>query len=53
MNSLTGELPSTIGYELSGMSLQEKEAGNAAIYSHYFDTLKNSTEESQPSRLDV
>ena len=26
------ELPSTIGYELSGMSLQEKEAGNAAIY---------------------
>ncbi|CAM3408529.1 efflux RND transporter permease subunit [Arcobacter aquimarinus] len=25
-------LPSTIGYELSGMSLQEKEAGNAAVY---------------------
>ena len=26
------QLPSTIGYELSGMSLQEKEAGNAAVY---------------------
>ena len=25
-------LPSTIGYEFSGMTLQEKEAGNAAIY---------------------
>lgn len=25
-------LPSSIGYEFSGMSLQEKEAGNAAVY---------------------
>jgi len=25
-------LPSNIGYEFSGMSLQEKEAGNAAVY---------------------
>jgi hydrophobe/amphiphile efflux-1 (HAE1) family protein len=25
-------LPNTIGYEFSGMSLQEKEAGNAAVY---------------------
>lgn len=26
------ELPKDIGYEFSGMSLQEKEAGNAAVY---------------------
>ena len=26
------ELPSTIGYEYSGITLQEKEAGNAAVY---------------------
>ncbi|MFA9372509.1 MAG: efflux RND transporter permease subunit [Poseidonibacter sp.] len=25
-------LPSSVGYEFSGMSLQEKEAGNAAVY---------------------
>ncbi len=32
LEKIAKTLPSSIGYEFAGMSLQEKEAGNAAIY---------------------
>lgn len=32
INEIALTLPSSIGYEYSGMTLQEKEAGNAAVY---------------------
>lgn len=32
IEEITKTLPNSIGYEFSGMSLQEKEAGNAAMY---------------------